>query len=267
MVVHERFGVQIPKSYPLEMAGPVMCSGVTLYEPLMKYAPQESGVKRIGIVGLGGLGVMGIKLAAAMGHSVTAISRNGAKRDLATRAGATSFLAMDNPADIERETANLDLVIDTLPVEHGIAVYLALLSGGGASRLILLGLTSTWMAAVFGPSGLMREDVKGSLIGSMKATQAVIDLCAEQRILPEIEVVPVTELNAVYTKLGQSNATGLRYVLDIENTLSEESYAATVEACQQQPAPDVGDPEHVPSTKDVFLQICKLLRCCFCCRF
>jgi len=267
MVVHERFAVNVPKSYPLEAAGPVMCSGVTLYEPLMRFAPKESGSKKVAIVGLGGLGVMGIKLGAAMGHEVTAVSRNNKKQTLATSAGATGFVAMDTESDVEAALGSFDLVIDSLPVEHNIKPYLAFLKPDADSKLVLLGITTTWMAAAFGPKVFMRNDVKSSLIGSMKATQEVIDLCSEQNIQPEISVVPVSELNEVYNRLDESNATGVRYVLDIQGTLNEQTFDATVDACESIPPPHISEPESPPSLGGIIGQLFRLMTCCFCCRF
>jgi|ERR1712216_491447 len=111
MVVHEHFGIQIPKNYPLEAAGPVLCSGITMYEPLKTHGCKKG--TRVGVIGLGGLGIMGIKIAKEMGAVVTAISRSEAKKDLAMKCGADNFIATSNAEAVADATGSLDLILDT----------------------------------------------------------------------------------------------------------------------------------------------------------
>ena len=113
MVVQEHFAIVIPKSYPLEFAGPVMCAGVTLFDPLRRYG--ASSLKKVAIVGLGGLGMMGIKLANAMGATVTAISRSASKKDIAAKAGADKYIASSDNAQMAEYKGYFDLVLNTIP--------------------------------------------------------------------------------------------------------------------------------------------------------
>mmetsp|Transcript_82760 Transcript_82760/g.229753 ORF Transcript_82760/g.229753 Transcript_82760/m.229753 type:complete len:449 (-) Transcript_82760:327-1673(-) len=221
MVVHERFGVLIPPDYPLECAGPVMCAGITMYDPLKAQGAGPGTM--VGIAGLGGLGVMGIKLAKAMGCKVTAISRSEAKKGIATAAGAESYIALANPQPAAAKT--LALILDTIPVAHDLGPYKRLLQPGG--KLIVLGLVPELGGAVM-VDGILggRASVGASAIGGIANTQEVINLCdkTEPKILPSIQLMPVSELSQIYEKLDGSNDAGVRYVLDLQGTLNEEAF-------------------------------------------
>lgn len=175
MVVDENFAIIIPDAYPLEAAGPVMCAGITMYDPLTKLGagPQTT----VGIAGLGGLGVMGLKIAKALGCTVTVISRNMAKEALARSAGADNYLALDNPAALEQAKGTLDIILNSIPIYHDYDVYTRLLSPKG--KQVILGLHKGIVGAmVAGKVTCGISKVMGSGIGGIQATQAVIDLCA-----------------------------------------------------------------------------------------
>lgn len=235
MVIHEHFAIRIPKTYPLEAAGPVMCAGVTMYDPLKLQGAKEG--TRVGVIGMGGLGVMGVKLAKAMGCKVTAISRGRAKEALATKAGAESFIAVGQKQDMENGANTLDLILNTIPAYHDYSVYQSLLAEGG--KQVLLGAHAGMMAAMMtNKCGICCHPpvIISSIIGGIQNTQEVMDLCAKNNIVPELTVVPVTDLNKVYELLDGANDDGVRYVLDIENTLNAE----TASKCTL-PPPKLGD--------------------------
>lgn len=216
MVVQERFAILIPEKYPLEMAGPVLCSGITVYTPLKLY-----GAKRVGVVGLGGLGVMGVKIARAMGATVTAISRSASKRDFAMSIGAHKYFASSTDDPVPD---SLDLVINTVPVNHDHTLYTKLLSKNG--KHVLLGLHASALAAMFASIlTLGKSRLAFSGIGGIPDTQEVIDLCAANDIFPEIQVHAVTDINRIYEKLDASNDAGKRYVLDIAGSLTKDTFA------------------------------------------
>jgi D-arabinose 1-dehydrogenase-like Zn-dependent alcohol dehydrogenase len=232
MVVHWRFAIKIPESYPLPAAGPVMCSGVTMYDPMKKHGVKMGS--RVGIVGLGGLGLMGVKLARALGAEVTAISQSKGKEALARSSGAQSFIVASSPADMEAAKGSLDLILNTVPAYHDYGMYAPLLRPGGKQVLLgahagLMGAMLTSNCKCFGCLG--EPTTVHSVIGGIKNTQEVIDLCAKADIVPEFKVVPVTEISRVYEELDRANQTGLRYVLDIANTLNAE----TAEKCTASP--------------------------------
>lgn len=125
-VVHERFGIRIPSNYPLEAAGPIMCAGVTLYDPLRRYGAGPG--KKVAIVGIGGLGAIGIKIAKAMGAEVTALTRSAVKASFAKQnCGADEAIVVTDAAVMKAHAGSFDLILDTIPSEHDDSVYLPLL--------------------------------------------------------------------------------------------------------------------------------------------
>ena len=160
-VVHERFVVRIPKSYPLEAAGPVMCAGVTLYDPLRRYGAGPG--KRIAVVGMGGLGAIGCKIAAAMGATVTAITRSQAKADFAlAKCSASAVLLSTDAAAMNAARGTFDMVLNTIPVEHDWSLYTPLLLPAG--KHVLLGLHSGLVAGMVA-NAISGGRVVGSGIG------------------------------------------------------------------------------------------------------
>eukprot|EP00931_Biecheleriopsis_adriatica_P069245 TRINITY_DN43104_c0_g1_i1.p1 TRINITY_DN43104_c0_g1~~TRINITY_DN43104_c0_g1_i1.p1 ORF type:complete len:419 (-),score=52.29 TRINITY_DN43104_c0_g1_i1:213-1469(-) len=220
-VVHEHFGIKIPSSYPLESAGPIMCAGVTVYSP-MKRANVGPGSK-VGVVGLGGLGLTAIQIANALGASVTAISRSEAKKKLAVDAGAADYIATAKADQMAEGVGSLDLIINTIPSNHDYSVYCPLLNEGG--KMCMLGLTNAFVAA-FALEGLAcgKCCIQMSNIGGISATQEIIDLADKHKIVPHTKVCPVTELNKIFELCDSGNDAGLRYVLDIAGTLTEETF-------------------------------------------
>jgi uncharacterized zinc-type alcohol dehydrogenase-like protein len=134
MVVHERFALRIPAGYPLAAAGPLMCAGITMYDPMVHWKVGPG--TRVGVAGLGGLGSLGVKIAKALGATVTAVSRSAAKRGYAAALGADHFVAMDTRVDTKRAARSLDLLIDTVAAPHDAMAYHRLLAVDGTHVLI-----------------------------------------------------------------------------------------------------------------------------------
>jgi uncharacterized zinc-type alcohol dehydrogenase-like protein len=237
MVIHERFAIKIPKSYPLEKAGPLMCAAITMYDPL-KHFGAKAGT-RVGIMGLGGLGTMGVKLAKALGCHVTVISRAESKRKYAMSIGADNYIAAADATQMAAAAKSLDLILDTISASHPVASYLSLLDINGS--IIVLGICTEPFAVPQLPLIFGRNGIHGSVIGGIASTQEVVDLCAAKNIYPETKVVPVTDLNVVYEALSSGNDSGIRYVLDIANTLNDGAFAA----CADLPPPKFAS--HGPS--------------------
>ena len=209
-VVHEHFAIRIPAGYPLEAAGPVMCSGVTLYDPMRKFGVRAG--TRVGVVGVGGLGTIGIKIAKALGARVTAVTRSAGKAALAARCGADAVVVSSDAAAMEAAALSVDLLLNTIPFEHDFWAYNLLLAPRG--QHVLLGLNSGLVAGIAAEMLTCgRSLIRGSGIGGIPATQAVVDLCAKHGIVPETTIVSANELNGVYEKLEASNDAGVRYVL------------------------------------------------------
>mmetsp|Transcript_36882 Transcript_36882/g.89461 ORF Transcript_36882/g.89461 Transcript_36882/m.89461 type:complete len:436 (-) Transcript_36882:3795-5102(-) len=250
MVVHQRFGIKIPKSYPLACAGPVMCAGVTMYEPLQTYNATTGTV--VGIVGLGGLGTMGVKIAKELGCTVTAISRGPGKKGLALEAGASEHLDSKSIDAMTAKAGTFDLILDTIPSDHDVVPYVKLLKTSTSGKLVLLGITSATGAAMLNP---FPSQVVMSSIGGIKATQDVIDLCDKAKIYPTTEIKPVQALNEIYGLLDSGNDKGIRYVLNIKDTLSEKTL--TDGSCDNVPPPTLHD-FSPPSIGKVFKELVRL---------
>lgn len=232
MVVHEHFTIKIPDSFPLEAAGPVMCAGVTMYDPLKKYKCKEG--TKLAILGFGGLGGMGIKLGKILGAEVTLFSRSAAKEKQALATGADYFVVSKDAEQMKAKEGYFDLILNTIPAYHDYLDYNKLLSKKG--KQVLIGLHNGTVASLVTgrlTGGLSKFN--GSMIGGIPATQEVIDLCAKHNIAPDVKVVHVKELNSIIQQLDTNNDDAARYVLDIENTLNE----AAVEACKDIPAPEL----------------------------
>lgn len=137
--VHERFVIRVPESYPLELAGPIFCSGITMYSPLKHWGAMNGG-KRVGIIGIGGLGQMGIRLAKAMGNEVTAISTSPKKEAKAREIGAAHFVVSTDTESMKAAEGSLDLILNTVAADHQTFPYTSLLDKSGT--LVLIGLTN-----------------------------------------------------------------------------------------------------------------------------
>lgn len=219
MVVDEHFAVLIPQSYPLEKAGPIMCAGITMYEPLVNHGAGAG--TRVAFVGLGGLGLIGIKIAKALGCHVVGISRGEAKRPMALSAGADGYIASSSEEQLLANGETLDLIINTIPIHHDYGVYSALLNGSG--RQVMIGVTAAFTAAYVVDQAMCGKcTVTYSGIGGIAHTQEVMNLVDRHQIYPETKVVPVNELNRVFELQSSGNDAGLRYVLDIAGSMTEE---------------------------------------------
>ena len=125
-IVLSRFIVKVPDGYPLEAAGPVFCAGITMFTPLVKYGADKGGM-RVGVVGIGGLGQMGVRIAKAMGNTVTAISTSPNKEAAAREIGADNFVVSTNQDSLKNNESSLDLILNTVSADHDINTYLPLL--------------------------------------------------------------------------------------------------------------------------------------------
>eukprot|EP00088_Acartia_fossae_P005372 TRINITY_DN1236_c0_g1_i1.p1 TRINITY_DN1236_c0_g1~~TRINITY_DN1236_c0_g1_i1.p1 ORF type:complete len:377 (-),score=117.63 TRINITY_DN1236_c0_g1_i1:39-1118(-) len=210
--VNQRYLIKIPDTYPLEKAGPIFCAAITMYSPLCHWKVKEGG-KKVGIIGIGGLGQMGVRIAKAMGNEVYAISTSPNKEESAKGAGADKFVVSTNPDSMKTAEGSLDLILNTVSASHQLAHYLPLLRKDGT--LVQLGLVLTDHQVQQFPLMMKRISVAGSLIGGLPETQECMDFCAEHNIIPETKVIKADELETVYAALSQKNDSIVRYVLDI----------------------------------------------------
>ncbi len=212
IVVREEFVVHISEKLDISKAAPILCAGITTYSPLKKWNVKKG--TRVGVIGLGGLGHMAVKLAVAMGAEVTVISRTKDKEESAKAIGAKGILASTDAEAMKNAANSLDLIIDTIPVKHDLNSYTPLLDIDGT--LVIVGQIGAMEEPLTFPLVFGRRRVGGSLIGGIKETQEVLDFCAEHGIHPECETIKPTQINDAWKTLQKSNP-AYRYVIDMSS--------------------------------------------------
>ncbi|MFN0024433.1 MAG: NAD(P)-dependent alcohol dehydrogenase [Parvularculaceae bacterium] len=210
IVVKEGYVLSIPDALPLDAAAPLLCAGITLYSPLKHWGAGPG--KKVAIVGLGGLGHMGVKLAHAMGAEVTVLSQSLAKKADGLRLGADHYFATSDPQTFKLLAGSFDLIINTVSAAIDWNAYLNLLKVDGA--MVLLGVPEnpvpvSAFSLIFG-----RRTLSGSLIGSIKETQEMLDFCGAHKIVSEIEVIDIGSINQAYDRVLKSDVR-YRFVIDI----------------------------------------------------
>jgi uncharacterized zinc-type alcohol dehydrogenase-like protein len=210
IVVDQRFALHVAESLDPAGAAPLLCAGITTYSPLKQYNCKAGD--HVGVVGLGGLGHMGVKLAASMGAHVTVFSTSSAKADDAQRLGATSFEVTKDTDVFTRLKGRFDLIIDTVSAVHDYNSYLNLLRPRGA--LVLVGAPPEAVPVhCFSLIGGNRI-LAGSNIGGIKETQEMLDHCAKHNIVSDVEVIPIEKVNEAYDRVVKSDVR-YRFVIDV----------------------------------------------------
>jgi len=211
IVVDENYVLHIPDSLPLDAAAPLLCAGITLYSPLRHWnaGPGTS----VAVVGLGGLGHMGVKLAHAMGAKVTVLSQSLKKMEDGLRLGADEYYATSDAGTFETLAGSFDLILNTVSANLDLDAYIRLLKLDGT--LVELGMPERPMT-VTAPSLVMgRRRLAGSLIGGIAETQEMLNFCAEHDVRPEIEVITPDYINEAYQRVLASDVR-YRFVIDTE---------------------------------------------------
>jgi uncharacterized zinc-type alcohol dehydrogenase-like protein len=209
LVVNEDFALKIPAALKPEVAAPILCAGVTTYSP-MKHWGVKAGDK-VGIVGFGGLGDMAVKLAKAMGADVTVFTTTKEKLEEARRLGVAGVLASDKDA-FKALKSSFDFILSTIPEKHDVNPYVQLLKRDKTLTVVgaLEALAPVNNMEVAGH----RKSVAGSLIGNLADTQEVLDFCAEHGIGPDIQIIPIQQINDAYKKV-EGGDVRFRYVIDM----------------------------------------------------
>ncbi|MDR3526157.1 MAG: NAD(P)-dependent alcohol dehydrogenase [Rhizomicrobium sp.] len=211
IVVSDRFVLNIPKGIDMKGAAPLLCAGITTFSPLRHWLVDDHS--KVAIVGLGGLGHMGIKLAKAMGAEVTLFTRSPGKEEDAKRLGADLVVLSADAAQMEAVTGKFDLIIDTVPYDHDLNPYIPTLSVNGT--LVLVGYLGPLGTALnTAPLVLKRKAVGGSLIGGLPETQEMLDFCGEHGITADVEVIAMADINKAYERLLKSDVK-YRFVIDM----------------------------------------------------
>lgn len=211
IVVDESYVLRIPSGLSVERAAPLLCAGITTYSPLKQWKVGRG--HRLGVVGLGGLGHMAVKFGSSLGARVTVLSTSPTKREEAHLLGAHDFVITKDGGRLAELNNSFDFIVDTVSAPHDMDALLGLLRKDGT--LILVGaspdpLPVSPFALIFG-----RKNMAGSLIGGIKETQEMLDYCAQSNIQPDVEVIPISQVNEAYERVVRGDVR-YRFVLDLK---------------------------------------------------
>jgi uncharacterized zinc-type alcohol dehydrogenase-like protein len=211
IVVHERFVLRIrhPEAQ-LAAVAPLLCAGITTYSPLRHW--QAGPGKKVGVVGIGGLGHMGLKIAHALGARVVAFTTSESKREAAKRLGADEVVVARNPQAMAAHGKSFDLILNTVAAPHDLDAFLVLLKRDGVMTLVGAPATPHPSPNVFNLI-MRRRRIAGSMIGGIPETQEMLDFCAERGIVADIELIGVEAINAAYERMLKGDVK-YRFVID-----------------------------------------------------
>ncbi|CAN1315113.1 Probable cinnamyl alcohol dehydrogenase 6 [Linum perenne] len=213
-----RYVVHVPESLPMDAAAPLLCAGITVFTPLKDHNLVESPRKKIGVVGLGGLGHVAVKFGKAFGHHVTVISTSPSKeKEARERLGADDFIISTNPTHMQAGMRTIDFIIDTVSADHSLGPILELLKVNGT--LVVVGAPSNGFELPTFPLIFGKRTVKGGIIGGMKETQEMMDLCGKYNITCDVEVLKPDSINQAFQRLA-ANDVKYRFVIDIAGSKS-----------------------------------------------
>lgn len=210
ITVDQAFVVRVPEALPLDRAAPLLCAGITTYSPLKRFGAGPG--KKVAVMGLGGLGHVGVRIARAMGAEVTVISTSERKRADAAELGAHDFLVSTDAKAMKAAAGRFDLILDTVSAPHDLNAGLNLLRTDGT--LVLVGVPEE--ALPVQPFAIIgrRRRLAGSLIGGIAETQEMLDFCAQHGVLADIETVAMADINRAWERLLK-NDVRYRFVIDM----------------------------------------------------
>jgi uncharacterized zinc-type alcohol dehydrogenase-like protein len=212
IVVDENYVLHVSEALPTASVAPLLCAGITTYAPL-----KEFGVKpgdRVGVVGLGGLGHMAVKIAAAMGAEVTVFSRSEKKQADAKRLGAIDFIVSTNAPAVKRAVGRFSVIVDTVSAPHDLNPYLNTLKRDGT--MVVVGVSVAPALVSMFPMISARRRLAGSMIGGIGETQEMLDFCAARNITADIELIPIQALEEAYERLVSGDVR-YRFVIDMKS--------------------------------------------------
>ena len=210
IVVDEDYTLKVSPKLPLEGVGPLLCAGITTYSPLRHWNVGKG--HKVGVLGLGGLGHMGVKLASAFGAEVTMLSTSASKEADAKRLGAHHFALTSKPDVLKQLSNHFDFILDTVSAPHDYEAYLNTLRTDGV--LICVGLPPEPMGVPAFSLVPRRRSIAGSMIGGIAETQEMLDYCAAHNIVSDVEVIPIQQINEAYERTIKGQVK-YRFVIDI----------------------------------------------------
>ncbi len=210
IVVDEAFVLRVPDKLDPAATAPLLCAGITTYSPLRHWNVRKG--QKVGVVGLGGLGHMGVKFAHAFGTHVVLFTTSANKTADALRLGADEVVVSKNEAEMQKHLGSFDFILDTVSAEHNVNAYLDLLKLDGT--LTLVGASPTPLPVAVGSLLFRRRQLAGSIIGGIRETQEMLDFCAEHGIAADIEMIRIQQINEAYERLLRSDVK-YRFVIDM----------------------------------------------------
>ncbi|OYD95184.1 hydroxyacid dehydrogenase [Nostoc sp. 'Peltigera membranacea cyanobiont' 210A] len=216
IVVDERFVLRVPDNLDLAGVAPLLCAGITTYSPLRHWGITEG--KKVGVVGLGGLGHMGVKFARAFGAHVVVFTTSPEKTEDALRLGADEVVVSRNADEMQKHAGSFDFILDTVSAKHDINTYLNLLRVDG--NITLVGAPEKPLDVSAFSLIMGRRNLSGSNIGGIAETQEMLDFCGEHNITADVEVIPIQKVNEAYERLLKSDVK-YRFCIDMASLKSE----------------------------------------------
>lgn len=210
LVVREEFVLRVPDGLDLSRTAPLLCAGITTYSPMRTWNVGPGS--RVGVIGLGGLGHMAVKIATGLGADVTVMSRSKKKEADALGLGADRLLVSSDEAAMAKAASSLDFIIDTVPAKHDINPYMPLLDIDGT--LVLVGQIGPLCEPSTVPLIMGRRRIAGSPIGGIAETQELLDFCGRKNILPDCEMIRMDEINAAFERMDRADVR-YRFVIDM----------------------------------------------------
>ena len=210
IITTEDFVLKIPKNLSLAATAPLLCAGITTYSPLRHWNVGPG--QKVGIVGLGGLGHMGVKFAHAFGAETYVITTSPHKKEDALKLGAKGIVVSKNPTEMAQHANSFDFILSTISASYNLQHYLSLLKRDG--KMVVVGLPSEPLQLDLSEIVHGRKTVAGSMIGGIQETQEMLDFCGSHNITAEIEIIPIQEINAAYDRMLQGDV-HYRFVIDM----------------------------------------------------
>jgi uncharacterized zinc-type alcohol dehydrogenase-like protein len=210
ILAHEDFVLTISDKLPLEGVAPLLCAGITTYSPLRHWKVGKG--QKVAVLGLGGLGHMGVKLAASFGAEVTMLSQTAAKEKDAKRLGAKHFILTSDEAQVKAAANTFDFILDTVSAAHDYNLYLGLLKTNGV--MVCVGAPPAPAQVPAFNLIFQRRSLAGSLIGGIPETQEMLDYCAAHNIVSDVEVIPIKDINDSYERMLKGDVR-YRFVIDM----------------------------------------------------
>jgi uncharacterized zinc-type alcohol dehydrogenase-like protein len=216
IVVDQRFVLSVPSNLNLAAAAPLLCAGITTYSPMRRWKVGKN--KKVGVVGLGGLGHMAVKFARALGSHVVVFTTSPHKKEDALRLGAHEVVVSRNADEMQKHAGSIDFILDAVSADHDINAYLNLLSREG--NLTLVGAPPKPLGVISFSLIMRNRNLSGSNIGGIRETQEMLDFCGQHNITSDVEVIPIQKVNEAYERLLKSDVK-YRFSIDMASLKSE----------------------------------------------